>query len=76
LEKPIILTKHATERYVSVNLNPQLVSDIALHRKRTRLSRTKWSATKRTKYGNIVVIFVEYPDFLKVITITKGRNTS
>lgn len=31
-----------------------------------------WSATGRTKYGNIVVIFAEYPDFFKVITITKG----
>jgi hypothetical protein len=74
-EKPIILTKHATERYISLNLDPELVSDIVRFAKRSRLSRTKWSASRRTKYGNIVVIFVEYPDFIKVITITKGRKS-
>ena len=75
MEKPIILTKHATERYVSLNLNPQLISDIVRDGKRTRLSRTKWSATRRTKYGVIVVIFVEGTEFFKVITINKGRNS-
>ena len=74
-EKAIVLTKHAVERYVSLNLDPELVSDIVRHGKRSRLSRIKWSATRRTKYGNIVVIFVEYPDFIKVITITKGRKS-
>ena len=72
LEKPIILTKHATERYVSLNLSPQLISDIVRNGKRIRMSRTKWSASRRTKYGNIVVIFAEETEFFKVITITKG----
>jgi len=71
-EKPFILTKHATERYVSLNLDPELISDIVRFGKRSRLSRTKWSASRRTKHGNIIVIFVEYPDLFKVITITKG----
>jgi len=75
-EKAIILTRHATERYVSLNVNPELISDIVRRGKRSRLSRTKWSATRRTKYGNIVVIFVEYPDFFKVITIIKGRKAA
>jgi hypothetical protein len=74
-EKAIILTKQATERYVSLNLDPQLISDIVRLGKRSRLSRSKWSATRRTKYGNIVVIFVEYADLFKVITITKGRKS-
>ncbi|HUK50487.1 MAG TPA: hypothetical protein VLV18_05580 [Terriglobales bacterium] len=74
-EKMVILTRHATERYVSLNLNPELISDIVRHGKRTRLGRSKWSASRRTKYGNIVVIFAEYPDFFKVITITKGRKS-
>jgi len=74
-EKAVILIKHATERYVSLNLDPQLISDIVRLGKRSRLSRSKWSATRRTKYGNIVVIFVEYPDFFKVITIIKGRKS-
>ena len=75
-EKPVILTKHATERYVSLNLEPELVSDIVRRGKRSRLSRTKWSATRRTKYGNVVVIFVEYPDLFRVITIIKGRKSA
>jgi len=29
----------------------------------------------KTKYGNIVVIYVEYPDLFKVITLTKGRKS-
>jgi hypothetical protein len=75
-EKAVILTKHATERYVSLNLNPELISDIVRRGKRTRLGRTKWSSSRRTKYGNIVVIYVEYQDFFKVITITKGRKSA
>ena len=75
-EKAGILTKHATERYVSLNLNPELISDIVRRGKRTRLGRTKWSSSRRTKYGNIVVIYVEYQDFFKVITITKGRKSA
>jgi hypothetical protein len=34
----------------------------------------KWSASKRTKRGTVVVIFAEYSEFIKVITITKGGN--
>ena len=74
-EKAVILTRHATERYVSLNLDPQLIYDIVRLGKRIRLSRSKWSATRRTKHGNIVVIFVDYPDFFKVITITKGSES-
>lgn len=43
---------------------------------RNRLGRAKWSATRRMKYGNIVLIFAEYPDLFKVITITKGRKSA
>jgi hypothetical protein len=74
-EKAVVLTRHATERYVSLNLNPELIPDIVRHGKRVRMSRTKWSASRPTKYGNIVVIYVEYPSFFKVITITKGRKS-
>jgi hypothetical protein len=73
-ERPILLTKHATRRYVSLNVIPDIISEIIRHGKRTRLSKTKWSASKRTKRGTIVVIFAEYPEFIKVITITVGRR--
>lgn len=75
-EKPVLLTKHATQRYVFLNLTPELISEIVRRGKRNRLGRAKWSATRRTKYGNIVVIFAEYPDLFKVITITKGRKSA
>lgn len=74
-EKPVLLTKHATRRYVSLNVTPDPVSEIVRQGKRIRLGRTKWSASKRTKRGTIVVIFAEYPEFVKVITITKGGKS-
>lgn len=47
-----------------------------LHDRIVSFSRKKWSATRPTKYRNIVVIFVEYPDFFKIIRITKGRKST
>lgn len=75
-EKAILLTKHATKRYVSLNVTPEIISEIVRLGKRNRLSKTKWSASRRTKQGTIIVIFAEYPEFIKVITITKGRKSS
>jgi hypothetical protein len=74
-EKPILLTKHATQRYVSLNITPDLIFEIVLRGKRTRLGKMKWSASKRTKRGRVVVIFAEYSEFFKVITITKGGSS-
>lgn len=75
-EKQILLTKHATRRYVSLDITPDIISEIISHGKRTRIGKTKWSASKRTKRGTIVVIFSEYPELIKVITITKGGKSS
>jgi hypothetical protein len=74
-ERAILLTKHATRRYVSLNVRPDIISEIVLHGKRTRLGKEKWSATRRTKHGTLVVIFAEYPELIKVITITKGGKS-
>lgn len=73
-EKLILLTKHATRRYVSLDITPDLIYEIIRHGKRTRLGKMKWSASKRTKRRTVVVIFGEYSEFIKVITITKGGN--
>jgi len=75
-EKPILLTEHATRRYVSLNVTPEVISDVVRHGKKRRMSKVKWSASKRTKRGVIVVIFAEYSEFIKVITITKGRKSA
>ncbi|MGA8856048.1 MAG: hypothetical protein WB643_02660 [Candidatus Bathyarchaeia archaeon] len=75
-EKPVLLTEHATRRYVSLNVTPEIISEIVRHGRRVRLSKVKWSASRRTKRGTIVVIFAEYAEFIKVITITKGRESS
>ena len=74
-EKPVLFTEHATRRYVSLNMPPDLIPEIIGHGKRTRVGKNKWSASKRTKRGTIVVIFAEYLEFIKVITITKGRKS-
>jgi hypothetical protein len=74
-EKAILLTKHATRRYVSLNVTPDTILEVVRHGKVTRLSKTKRSASGRTKQGTLVVIFVEYPEFIKVITITKGGKS-
>lgn len=72
-EKPILFTEHAVRRYVSLNLDPDSVRETIVQGKRKRLSKTKWSAARRTKKGTIVVIFAEYQDHIKVITISRGR---
>jgi hypothetical protein len=73
-EKPIVLTEHATRRYVALNLTPDVVREVIRSGKRSRLAKQKASATMRTKKGTIVVIFAEYPDHIAAITITKGAR--
>jgi hypothetical protein len=67
-----LLTKHAIRRYVSLNLDPDVILDTVRHGKKARIGRTKWSASRHTKRGTIVVTFAEYLEFIRVITITKG----
>ena len=73
-EKPIVLTEHATRRYVALDLTPDLIRETIRGGKRVRLGKHKTSATTQTKKGTIVVIFAEYPDHVAVITITKGAR--
>ena len=73
-EKPIVLTEHATRRYVTLNLTPDIIRETIPSGKKVRLAKQKASATMHTKKGTIVVIFAEYPDHIAVITITKGAK--
>jgi hypothetical protein len=73
-EKPIVLTEHATRRYVALNLTPDIIRETVGRGKRARLGKRKMSATMHTKKGTIVAIFAEYPDHIAVITITKGAK--
>jgi hypothetical protein len=73
-EKPLVLTEHATRRYVALNLTPDTIRRAIRSGKRARLAKQKASATIRTKKGTVVVIFAEYPDHIVVITITKGAR--
>lgn len=73
-EKPLVLTEHATRRYVALNLTPDIIREAIRSGKRVRLGKQKASATIHTKKGTIVVIFAEYPDHITVITITKGAR--
>ena len=72
-ERPILFTEHAVRRYVSLNLNPELVRETIKLGKRERVGKAKWRAVRRTKRGTVVVIFAEYADQIKVITITRGK---
>jgi hypothetical protein len=73
-EKAIVLTEHATRRYVALNLTPDIIREVIRSGKKSRLAKQKASATMHTKKGAIVVIFAEYPDHIAVITITKGAR--
>ena len=73
-EKPIVLTEHATRRYVALNLTPDIIRDAVRSGKRVRLAKQKASATMHKKKGTIVIIFAEHPDHIAVITITKGAR--
>ena len=73
-EKTIVLTEHATRRYVTLNLTPNIIRETLRKGKRTRLGKRKTSATMHTKKGTVVVIFAEYPDHIAVITISKGAR--
>jgi len=73
-EKPIILTEHATIRYVSLNLTADLIREAIRRGKKVRFGRRKFSSTLRTKRGTIVVVFAEYSDHVQVITVMRGRE--
>jgi len=73
-EKPIVLTEHATRRYVALNLTPDIIRETIQSERRARLGKQKTSATMHTKKGTVVVMFAEYPDHIAVITITKGAR--
>jgi len=73
-EKPIVLTEHATRRYVALNLTPDIIRETIQSGRRARLGKQKTSATMHTKKSTIVVIFAEYPNHIAVITITKGAR--
>jgi len=73
-EKPIVLTEHATRRYVALDLTPDLIRETIKGGKRVRLGKHKTSATMHTRKVTVVVIFVEYPDHMAVTTITKGAR--
>jgi len=73
-EKTVVLTEHATRRYVALNLTPDIILEAIRSGKRVRLGKQKTSATRHTKKGTIVVIFAEYPDHIAVITIPKGAR--
>lgn len=72
-ERPILFTEHAVRRYVSLNLDPELVRETIRQGKRERMGKAKWRTVRRAKRGTIVVIFAEYADHIKVIAITRGK---
>jgi len=72
-EKPILFTEHAVRRYVSLDLNPEGIRETIRLGKRERMGKAWWRSARRTKKGTVVVIFAEYADHIKVITIARGK---
>jgi len=72
-EKPIYLTKHAVQRGLRHNIDPQDFEKIIREGEKRREGRTKTRYILRTKSGTLIAICEELPDQIIIKTVTKGR---
>ena len=72
-DREIILSKHATDAALDLDLDPDDVFKVVRTGERIHGGRAKARCVLRTKRGIIVAICGEYPDLIEVITVTKGR---
>ena len=73
VEKPLRITRHASERMLSLNLTFEDLQKIRAEGKVTKEGRTKLRIAGRFKKGVVVLICEEYPDHIAVKTVVKGR---
>jgi hypothetical protein len=74
MQKPIRLTKHAVQRALKYDLPPETFQKIIQEGQRQPEGKTKSRYSLKTKKGVWIAICQETPDFIVIITITKGRN--
>ena len=72
-EKPIWFTEHAVKRLLALNLTEEDAVKAITEGKRTAEGKVKFKALIRTKKGFIIVTCAQYPDHIKVITVSRRR---
>jgi hypothetical protein len=73
MQKPIRLTKHAVQRALKYDLQPQTIEKIINEGKREPEGKDKSRYVINTKKGVWVAVCQETPEYTIIITITKGR---
>lgn len=71
--KPLRITRHASERMLSLNLTLHDLEKIQAHGEVRREEKTKLRIVGRIKKGVVVLICEEHPDHNVVKTVAKGR---
>jgi hypothetical protein len=72
-KKPIRLTKHAVQRAIKYDLDPELIERIVWEGEKQKEGKTKAKYILNTKTGVWVAVCQEYSDQTIIITLTKGR---
>ncbi len=72
-KKPICLTRHAVERSLKYDLDPELIERLVWEGEKSKEGKTKIRYVLKTKNGIWVAVCQETPEQVVIITITKGR---
>ena len=72
-KKPIRLTKHAVQRALKYDLDPELIEKIIQNGEKYKEGKTKAKYVLTAKNGVWVAICEEYSDQIVIITLMKGR---
>ena len=73
MQKPIRLTKHAVQRALKYDLNPELIEKIIWEGKRQKEGKTKAKYILKAKNGVWIAVCEECSDQIVIITLMKGR---
>jgi transcriptional/translational regulatory protein YebC/TACO1 len=73
MQKPIRLTRHAVQRALKYDLQPETIEKIIYEGQREPEGKEKTRYTINTKNGVWVAICQETPEYTIIITITKER---
>jgi hypothetical protein len=72
-KKLIRLTKHAVQRALKYDLDPELIERIVLEGEKQKEGKTKAKYILKTKAGVWVAVCQESYDQIIIITLTKGK---
>ncbi len=72
-KKPIRLTRHAVQRALKYDLDPEFIERLVWEGEKQKEGKTKMRYVLRNKSGVWVAVCQESPEQIVIITITKGR---